>query len=118
MQHGTAALGVSAHGRVFTRGGDPLPAGLEAGERGKCFAKARWAEGFAGPSPAGRWALHAWNLDSRGRVIDPTWPDDYGTRRFVGIEFGDLPEGGQARISLLVDLLAASWSPSITGRAG
>jgi hypothetical protein len=80
MQHGTAALWVSVHGHVFTRRAGPLPAGIQAGRRGKCFANAqlvarahglRYVEGFAGPSPAGEWTLHAWNADSCGRVIDP-----------------------------------------------
>lgn len=115
MQHGTAALWVSAHGRVFTRRAGPLPAGIQAGPRGKCFANAqlvarahrlRYVEGFAGPSPAGEWTLHAWNADSCGHVIDPTWPDDPGASgRYLGIEFGGLPEGEQAGISMLVDLL-------------
>ncbi len=69
MQHGTAALWVSVHGHVFTRRAGPLPAGIQAGRRGKCFANAqlvarahglRYVEGFAGPSPAGEWTLHAW----------------------------------------------------------
>jgi hypothetical protein len=59
-----------------------------------------------GRAQPGEWTLHAWNADSCGRVIDPTWPDDPGASgRYLGIGFGDLPEGEQAGISLLVDLL-------------
>jgi hypothetical protein len=115
MQHGTAALWVSAHGRVFTRQAGPLPAGIAAGQRGKCFANAqqgardhglRYIEGFAGPSPAGEWTLHAWNASRRGRVIDTTWPGEPGARgHYLGIEFTELPGGERAGISLLADLL-------------
>ena len=114
-QHGTAALWVSAHGRVFTHQGTELPSGLQLGKRGKCFANAqdaarshglRYAEGFAGPSAVGRWTLHAWNLDGRSRVIDSTWGADPGRKgHYFGAEFGDLPSGEDAGISLIVNLL-------------
>jgi hypothetical protein len=115
IMHGTAALWVSAHGRVFTHPGGPLPDSVQKGRRGKCFANAqataheaglRYVEGFAGPSRAGPWTLHAWNADQRGRVIDPTWGDDPGRAgRYLGVEFDRLPEGEQAGISLLTDLI-------------
>jgi hypothetical protein len=113
--HGTAALWTSAHGRVFTHPGTGLPGGLQPGKRGKCFENAqqaarshglRYVEGFAGPSPAGQWTLHAWNLDERGRVVDPTWGADPGHRgHYFGVVFDDLPTGEDAGISLIAQLL-------------
>jgi hypothetical protein len=115
MQHATAALWTAANGRLFTHRGNPLPGDMERGAPGKCFANAqrvahdhglRYAEGFAGPSLAGEWTLHAWNVDARGRVIDPTWGNEPGPRgRYLGVVFDELPEGDDAGISMLVDLL-------------
>jgi hypothetical protein len=60
--------------------GQRRPAGVPRGPSGECFRNAgrlamrghRYAEGFALPEH-GVPVLHAWCLDGRGRVIDPTW---------------------------------------------
>jgi hypothetical protein len=107
--------GVSGHGRIFTHNGAPLPAGLHLGRPGKCFENAQlaarshglgYAEGFAGPTRAGRWTLHAWNTDRRGLAVDPTWGDRPGKHgHYFGIAFDRLPEGEDVGISVLADKL-------------
>ena len=127
--HASAALWVSEHGRLFAPGG-ARPAGMARGEPLECFANAQregrehdlgYAEGFAGPSEAGRWILHAWNTDGAGRVIDPTWDDDPLARcQYFGVPVaaGDLPPGEKAGSSVIGELLVGKlldWD-RVTGR--
>lgn len=66
------------------RTSSPLPEGVEPGQRGQCYSSAGnlvltrpeefvYCEGWA-TSSMGLPLQHAWCLDQRGNVVDPTWP--------------------------------------------
>jgi hypothetical protein len=72
------------HGEIFDAA--PLPPDVEAGEQHCCFFNAfslasqrpesyTYFEGVATYEPeASRWPVgHAWCVDMKGRVVDPTW---------------------------------------------
>lgn len=66
------------------RTSSPLPEGVEKGRLGQCYSSAGnlvitrsdefvYCEGWA-TSSMGLPLQHAWCLDQRGNVVDPTWP--------------------------------------------
>lgn len=87
---------VLATGRPMTAA--RLPAAAPRGRMGYCYSntlalisaypRLRYVEGYAMPwvgDRAGRPSLHAWAINSNGRVWDPTWPDPESSAYF-GLE--------------------------------
>jgi hypothetical protein len=77
---------------TFKRATKPLPEGVEIGEKKMCFENAyrlamkkdwTYVEGWAESVIP---LHHAWCLDDKGRVVDPTWEFEKG-RAYWGVEF-------------------------------
>ena len=85
------------HGREFSWNPQKSDRKLNLGRDGECYSRSqyqavwqprlRYVEGVASSNDLALPINHAWCVESSGRVVDPTWSQRSGNRRYFGVVF-------------------------------